>query len=376
MKLTGFHIYELNIPLKKAYVLSKEYGVFSKSGIIVVEAITDEGIVGYGECDPWELFTGDNAEMCALVLRTMICPKLIGKDPRNIHEIHQTMDSCIRNNHLAKSAIDMAMYDILGKSSNLPVHTLLGGKRRKTIDVMWSIGGSTPEESAAEVLKVKELGYRGCMIKVGGENMKLDAERTIAVREAVGPDFALNADANQGWDVDTAIRYAKMVEHCDLMFFEQPVQSWDVEGMARIRRSVNIPISADEGVMTIQDALRLIKQDAVDIFSIKVTKNGGILPATEICHLAQTHGIKLFFNSMIEEGITQAASLAIGATVSDLVPMGHAYFSVQRMKSDITDYSRLLNPDGTVTIPDEPGLGVTLNYEEMKKYLIRRYDVM
>ena len=235
---------------------------------------------------------------------------------------------------------------------------------------MWSIGGSTPEESAADVLEAKALGYDGCMIKIGGPDYKLDADRTRAVREAVGKDYPLIVDANQGWDVDTAIRYWKRIRDLDILFFEQPLQSWDVDGMAKVRRAIDIPLSADEGVMTLQDARNLIKEEAVDIFSIKVTKNGGIQPAKAICDYADANGIQVFFNSMIEEGITQAASLAIAATVPNLMTtIGHSFFSPLRLDGDISSFHTLV-VDGVTHIPDAPGLGIEIDREALAKYTV------
>lgn len=377
MKITKIEIDTLAVPLKHPYHLSKEYGTFSTATPVVVTVHTDEGICGYGECDPWPLFTGDSDVVSALILQKHLAPMLIGADPTNINEIHRLMDATIRNQHLTKSALDMAVYDIWGKWSGMPVHQLLGGKRRDHMDCMWSIGGSSPEESAREVLEAKQQGYKGCMIKVGTANWKLDAARTCAVREAVGKDFPLIADANQGWDVDTAIRYWKGVRQCDLEFFEQPVQSWDVEGMAQVRRAIDIPLSADEGVMTLQDAKALVKACAVDIFSVKVTKNGGIKPAKAICEYADANGIQVFFNSMIEEGITQAASLQIAATCSNTVhSIGHAFFSPYRLDGDICSYYRQVNPEkGQVQVVDQPGLGITIDEEAMAKYRVNHICV-
>lgn len=370
MKITRITIDSLAVPLLHPYHLSKEYGIFSTATPIVVTMETDEGIVGYGECDPWPLFTGDSVESAGLVIEKHLAPILIGKDPTNINELHRIMDATIRNQHLAKSAIDMAAHDIFGKSLGVPVHKLLGGCRREKMRCMWSIGGSTPEESSAEVLEAKRLGYHGCMIKIGGPDYKLDAARTIAVREAVGKEYPLIVDANQGWDVDTAIRYWKLIRNCDILFFEQPLQSWDVQGMAKVRRAIDIPLSADEGVMTMQDARNLIQAEAVDVFSIKVTKNGGIAPAKAICELAAANGIQVFFNSMIEEGITQAASLQIGATCSNIVAtIGHAYFSPNRLKSDISTYHNFIHPEeGCVYVPQGAGLGVELYEDKLNAY--------
>lgn len=377
MKIKKIIIDSLAVPLIHPYHLSKEYGIFSTATPIVVTMETDEGIVGYGECDPWPLFTGDSVESAGLVIEKHLAPMLIGKDPTNINELHRIMDATIRNQHLAKSAMDMAAHDVFGKSLGVPVHKLLGGCRREKMRCMWSIGGSTPEESAAEVLEAKRLGYHGCMIKIGGPDYKLDAARTVAVREAVGKEYPLIVDANQGWDVDTAIRYWKLIRDCDILFFEQPLQSWDVQGMAKVRRAIDIPLSADEGVMTMQDARNLIQAEAVDIFSIKVTKNGGIAPAKAICELAAANGIQVFFNSMIEEGITQAASLQIGATCANIVTtIGHAYFSPNRLKSDISTYHTFIHPDeGSVYVPQGPGLGIELDENRLSEYRTKRIIV-
>jgi len=370
MKITKIQVDSLAVPLLHPYHLSKEYGIFSTATPIIVSIETDDGITGYGECDPWPLFTGDSVQSAGLIITEHLAPMLIGKDPTNIAGIHQTMDACIRNQHLAKSAIDMACHDIFGKATGQPVHKLLGGARREEMRCMWSIGGSTPEESAMDVLEAQKLGYHGCMIKIGGPDYNLDAARTRAVREAVGPHFPLIVDANQGWDVDTAIRYWKLIKDLDILFFEQPLQSWDVQGMAKVRRAIDIPLSADEGVMTLQDARNLIQAEAVDVFSIKVTKNGGIMPAKAICEFAAAHGVQVFFNSMIEEGITQAASLQVGATCSNIVTtIGHAYFSPNRLAGDICSYHTQIHPEkGCVEILDKPGLGITMDWDAVASY--------
>ena len=142
--------------------------------------------------------------------------------------------------------------------------------------------------------------------------------------------------------------------------------------MAEVRRNINIPLSADEGVATIQDARNLIAAKAVDIFSIKVSKNGGIAPAKEICKYAAANGIKVFFNSMIEEGITEAASLHIGVTTENIVEgIGHAYFSPLRLDGDICDYYKQIHPElGVTEITDKPGLGIELDQKQMAKYTV------
>ena len=377
MIITKIKAEQLAVPLVTPYHLSQEYGTFCVATPIVVRIWTDADIVGYGECDPWPLFTGDSAQTCMLILQEHLGPRLLGKDPTNINEIHRLMDETIRGQNLTKSAIDIAVYDIWGKAYNMPVHQLLGGKRRDKMRCMWSIGGSTPDESVAEVLRAKETGYDGCMIKIGGTDYKLDADRTRAVRAAVGREYPLIVDANQGWDVETSIRYWKQIKDCDILFFEQPVQSWDIQGLAQIRKQIDIPVSADESVVTLHDARALVESGAVDVFSIKVTKNGGIQPAKAICDFAAANGIQVFFNSMIEEGITEAASLHVGATCSNIVStIGHAYFSPNRLLSDITDYYTYIHPqEGCTYVPDGPGLGIHIDEAMIAKYRKQEFSL-
>lgn len=373
MKIEKFIIHTLHMPLVHPYELSKAYGTLSASDQIIVEARTDEGIIGWGEGNPWAGFSGDIAESTCCVLEKALCPALIGQDPTNINRIHERMDSLIAGNNMAKAAIEVACFDILGKSLGAPIHKLLGGKKTDTIRCFWSVGGSTPEETAKEIVAVKEQGYWGCMIKIGTD-YKNDIARTIAAREAVGDAFPLIADANQGWDYDTAYRYGKSVECCDLLFYEQPIKAWDVSGLAKLRRKLNIPISADEGVTTIRDAMRLIQEEACDVFSIKTSKHGGILNAKRICEYASANGVQLFFNSMIEGGLTQAASLNVAATSDIMQTTGHSFFSTLRHKDDVTNFPTLV-VNGITNIPEKPGLGVEVDTEKIKKYSVNTITV-
>lgn len=370
MKITKIRIDCLSVPLRHPYRLCREYGVLPATTPVIVSVFTDEGITGYGECNPWPRFTGDSAEICALTLEKHIAPAVIGLDPTNINAIHRAMDEAIRGQHLTKAAVDIACHDVWGKSENVPVCRLLGGELRKGMRCMWAVGGAEPEVNALQVLEAKQKGYDGCMIKIGGEDWKHDAARTAAIREAVGPDFPLIVDANQGWDVDTAVRYWKQIRHLDILFFEQPVQSWDVQGMAEVRRRIDIPVSADESVVTLRDARNLVEAGAADVFSIKVAKNGGIKPARELCDYADASGVQIFFNSMIEEGISEAASLQLGVTRPRVFAgIGHAYFSPNRLDGDICSYHEQIHPEsGESILSDLPGLGVKLDEAAMKRY--------
>jgi muconate cycloisomerase len=372
MKITKIECFCLQIPLVHAYALSNAYGVQSQTEIVTIKVHTDGGIVGIGEGNPWPAFAGETRYSIVSTIKYLFAPKLIGEDPTNLNRIHQIMDSLILGHNMAKAAIDMACYDIFGKATDMPVSKLLGGKLRDSVKVFWAVGGSTPEETAAEILKVKNDGYWGCMIKIGTD-YKNDIARTLAAREAVGKDYPLIADANQGWDYETALLYGKGVESADLLFYEQPVKAHDVDSLAKLHKRLNTPISADEGVTNMHDAIRLVKSDACDVFSIKVSKHGGIMNAKRICDYANEHGISIFFNSMLEGGITQAASLNVAASVSNMMmTTGHSYFSTLRLKGDVTNFRDSI-VNGVAYVSDKPGLGISIVESDLKKYTVETF---
>lgn len=375
MKIKKIEVNYLSIPLKKPYVLSKMYGTLYKTEPIVVKVITDEGIVGIGETDPMALFTGETPETCVAVLKKYLAPALIGKDPTNIAIIHMIMDGVVRDMHLAKASIDIACYDILGKAANMSVANLLGGKIHDSLPIMGSIGGGTPMENAEEAIRlIEKEKYSSLMVKVGSANFKTDAERTKAITKAVGDDIVLIPDANQGWDVSTTLKYLEAVSDCNIDAMEQPILGSKIDDFSKIKKATNIKLSADESLLSLENAKKMIEEKSVDIFSIKVCKCGGIIKSKEIIDLANIYGVECLFNSMIEEGITQAASYALGSTSKNLYPYGHAYFSPLRLDNDITNYSTFIK-NGRINIPDTKGLGIELDQEKVDFYTIHKIDI-
>ena len=374
MIIEKIDVTHISVPLVKPYQLSKKYGVLEKSEIVVVKMTADDGTVGFGETDPMPLFTEESAETVKTVLRNHLGKAILGENPLNIQAIHGLMDGAIKGNLLAKATIDIACYDLLGKHTDLPVHCLLGGQLRDQVPIMWAIGNDEPTDSAAESIDIKNQGYASIMIKVGSADLRQDLARVQAVREIVGNDFPLIVDANQAWTVDDAIRFSRMIEPYDIFLFEQPVASWDFEGLKKVKQNTRIPISADESLFSIHDASRLISMEAVDVFSIKVVKHGGIFNARAIMDLARANGIPCLMNSMIEEGITLAASLQLGAYAQNLWGHGNAYFSPLRLKDDITDFSLSIR-NGTVFVPTGAGLGINVNEEMIEKYSTESFQL-
>ena len=368
MRIVQIEVIETKIALKRPYKLSKRYGDVKFTHPTVVKVVTDSGLVGWGETDAQEGFTSEAPESVAVVLKSNIGPVILGEEATNVLKIREVMDFSMRGNIMAKSAIDMACYDLLGKAAGMPVYKILGGNLYDSLPIMSSIGGGSREEAVAAANEVKALGYyHSLMIKVGRDPVD-DAQMVLAVRESLGPDYPLILDANQGWDLQSAKKFISIACEADPVLFEQPLAGEDIEGMATLRSFSDVPISVDESLESFKDAEDIIRVGAADVFSVKVCKNGGIRDSLRIIELAKNNGINILFNSMLEEGITQAASLNIALTTSNLFPFGHAYFSPLRLEADITTYSSLVK-EGRVYLPTKPGLGVGVLEDVLDRYI-------
>src|SRR3989475_6694832 len=229
---------------KNAYVTK----TVQKSAIVRVTAAS--GAVGLGNIDPSPGYSTETIEESLAALRGKLAPGAIGVDAANIHVLNARLDKATPGFLDAKAAIEMACVDLTARALGVPVYTYLGGAVRERLSFNAWIGILPPEEAAAEARKWFERGFRSAKIKVGG-GIEADRDRVKAVREAVGSTMALRIDANAGYDADTAIRLARLVQSCDLQHFEQAVAAGDLAGMARVRREAGGgPVMAGGTILT------------------------------------------------------------------------------------------------------------------------------
>lgn len=369
MKITALKISAVNIPTVKRYQIAV-IGTITTTQSVIVEMFTDECLVGIGETDPALAFTGESQETVMTMLQHHLGPAVIGMDPRALETLHQRMEAVTAGNPFAKAAIDLASHDLLGKSLGAPVYQLLGGLVRDRIPIMWSLGSDPPEENVRQAVVKVEEGYRTIGLKLGVLPPEIDIERVASVRRAIGPDIKLRCDANQGWSVGTAIKTIHKLEEFDVAMVEQPVPRWDIEGLAQVVDAVSIPVGVDESLSSPRDALRIIKNRAADFYSIKTTKQGGLLKAKEIAAMVNASGGRLFVNSMIEMGVSVMSGLHFAASTPGLFDIGHALTSVRRLKDDILKQPVLYQGAEIIVPRDRIGLGVELDEEKMARYTV------
>ena len=233
-----------------------------------------------------------------------------------------------------------------------------------------------------EALQGVNAGYKALKLK-SGIDPKQDVENIRVIREAVGPDISLIVDINQAYDVKMAIKVIRQMEQYDILRVEQPVHYRDLDGMAMVRRSVEVPIGACESAMTAHDIVQIIKKEAADFLNLKVMRSGGFYPSKAIVQMATASGIFTVSSTMLGMGIEVAADAHFGASTREIGLPPHIFhggpsgllklFNAVDSKGitkDIVDGTPTI-ADGFLTVPQTPGLGVELNEENLISYLTK-----
>ena len=290
MKITRIVTQSVKIPVEKPYVFS--HGTLTDFENVLVRVYTDEGVVGIGEASfvPGGGVSEEVPESTKPMIDFTLAPAVVGEDPFDLEFIHHKMDAAVPRNLIAKGGIDLALWDIMGKSLGLPVYKLLGGLYEKKIRATYTLTIDTPEKMAEQALFRKNQGYQTLVVKIG-RDPETDLERLKQVRGAVGPQLNIRLDANEAYTPKQAIRIIRKMEPYDPEFVEEPVKRWDIEGMAAVTRASDVAISSDESNTTVDSVRKLIDAQAVDIINIKISKNGGLYRSKKIAALAESAGI-------------------------------------------------------------------------------------
>ena len=303
-------------------------------------------------------------------IATILGPVLNGQDPLNIELLTIRLRLALFGHPFTKAALEMALWDILGKAAGLPVYQLLGGAVRGFVPLKWSISGVEPERAAEIAAWALQQGFRTMKVKVGIDPVQ-DIERVRAVRDTIGPDVRLGVDANGAWDVRTAVKMIRNFSEYGIYFAEQPVPPGDVNSLAAVRSRVDVPILADESVYNLQDALSIVKAGAADAISIYVGKAGGIGPARKIAALAEGAMLGCTIGSNLELGIGSAAmahlAMATPGITADEFPcdiIGPLYYTDELLREPLAISGAGVRPS------DRPGLGVDLDEAKVQHYRV------
>lgn len=361
LQITSIEIFKLAIPLKEPFVISLGTQFNADNVLIVIR--TNEGIVGFGECSPYMSINGESMETCYIVAQ-YLATALKGKNPLAIEDCITAMDKVIYGNSSIKSAFDIALYDIAAKHSNLPLYKFLGGAKNKVITTDMTVGMGSPEKMANDALRFKVAGFPAVKVKLG-QTTVLDVARIKAIREAVGEQLPLRIDANQGWDVSTAIATLQALAEYNIEHCEEPIARWNFMQLPEVRKASPIKIMADESCCTHHDAERLATLKACDYFNIKFGKSGGIFNALKIVEVGNKNNIKLQIGSFMESRLATSAFVHFAYSNNAIV-----HFDLDTplmMAEDPVENGLQYLANGIVEIDDTPGIGASINDAYLKK---------
>jgi L-alanine-DL-glutamate epimerase-like enolase superfamily enzyme len=305
MKITHLESWLQSLPLDEPYTIAYETVTHAEN--VFLRIATDKGIIGCGCAAPDEKITGETASQVLAVLQETAEPLLVGSDPLRIERLVESLRAPLSGNPSARAAVDMSLYDILGKVAGLPLWRILGGYR-KSIRTSITIGIQPVELTVAKAQQWTSMGFTSLKIK-GGIHLEEDVERVLRVREAVGPKIELRFDANQGYSVEQSVSFVRATAAANLELLEQPVSSDRIGALEKVTRRVAIPVMADESLMNLRDAFRLARGEMVDMVNIKLMKVGGICEALHINSVARSAGLESMVGCMDEAGLAIAAGL-------------------------------------------------------------------
>lgn len=366
MRITKIHTFPITLIVRPEYYIVSSGGAHPISHYVLVAVETDEGLTGWGEATVVPLWSGETQGGAIALINDYFAPLLIGQDVCDLDSLLTKIDSAIHN-QFTKAAIEMALLDLKGKQERRPIYELLGGaKNSLKIPIKFSIGLREPDDTAKIAADKVKQGFTAIKIKVGPDSEK-DLARVKAVRDAIGPDVRLNVDVNGGWTAERAIREIPRYESFKLEYVEQPTPRWDIEGLARVRAEVEVPIMADEAVFDFWQAEQVVAKKAADLISIYPGKNGGILKAQKICKLAEDAGITCHLGSNLEWDIGTSAMCHLAAACANVQVndfpvdiLGPLYYAVHPRSKSIQF------KDGRVEVPRGFGLGIEMTLDEAR----------
>jgi len=359
---------------------------------LLVRVHTDDGIVGLGEAAVYGGFLESTESLILCELRTT----LLGHDPFRVERLWSMMTTRAHQRGtrgallMAVSGVDIALWDIIGQATRTPIYRLLGAYRDR-LDAYASAGfyaeGKDSRALAEEVGGYAERGFRAVKIKVGRNldvlanplhdmpandfataTLEQDIERVRAARAAVGPGVRLAIDANNAWTAPIALRFMRQVESLDIAWLEEPVPTEDIDGSAEVARSLDTPVAGYETETGLGGFRELIVRRAVDIVQPDAIWTGGITACRKVAAVAQAFGLPVVPH-VFSSALSTIANMHL---IASLPNAGLLEFdqNANPLRDELFEEPIVVGPDGTVPMPDRPGLGVTLNQGTIDRYQV------
>jgi muconate cycloisomerase len=356
-EIASIDCYLVRMPLRKPLVMST-YRIDDGPSLFLRIRSTD-GAEGWGEAPSNPVMSGETLPGMKTIIETYMKPRLLGQSPLDRKRLLQDIRSGLHGNTGALTAVDLALLDLAGHISGVSAVDLLGGAVRRQVRPLWLVGGSgQPEKDVEDAISLRRQGFTAFKLKVGVAPIETEIRCIRMLREALGDEVLIAADANMAWDVATAIRFVRAVAQYGLAFLEQPTRAGDVSRMAAVAAASPVPIGADESIHSIGDLLAHDRANAIGGASLKTIKLGGVSAVVNCGHLCDALGLSINLAMLMESSLATAAMVHAACAVPQVdwgLSLGHLWIAEDPVVQP------LVCIDGKIDCPRGPGLGVKVD---------------
>ena len=335
------------------------YTTFEDIMRLVVRIETEDGVVGWGETT-----VGPEPNLAMAAMEHLIAPAALGREVWEVESFLDSFEYPFMHVRPYVAGVEMAMWDALGRTKDLALHQLFGGKRTDELDVAYCLGITEPEEAAEQAEWARDEGF-GVIKTKGGLDVDQDVERLVAMQEAVDGDVKFRLDGNQTMSFGEAVETAARLEDAGvyLQYFEQPLRADSLGGYKRLRQRLRTPIAVNEDTYHSRNLFELVREDAVDAAVIDLIPVGGLLPTKKLTGLVGEANLSAAHHSSFDLGIKTAAVLHLVAASPEFdLPADRVNYS---LAEDVID-DRFEVDEGRMAVPDGPGLGISVDPERVE----------
>ncbi len=367
LQIDSITLREIQLPLVEPFRISS--GVTTTRRILLLEMVDTDGASTWSECVAGDFpnYSPESIDTATLAIREWLAPRVLGQRFEAPQEVSAALSEDLRGHEMAQAAIEMGAWALAATKAGESLSSVLGGTRKR-IGTGISIGiQSSPDELADKAKKALGEGYRKIKLKIKPGQ---DLDYLHAVRERLGPEAPLMADANNAYTLADADHLVQL-DDLDLVMVEQPLAWDDVARHAELQRRMRTPICLDESITNIARAEDMIRLRAGRIINIKPGRVAGFAASKAIHDLCESNDIPVWCGGMLESGIGRAYNVALASLPNFTIP-GDVSPSNRYWARDIVSPQWTMDGDGWVDVPDRPGLGVEVERDRIEALTVQR----